>query len=643
MCKQLFDEMVLTMRQRNLISKLAFAAAFACMCVIVGSCTKKPTDPVFPKDNQFPPQPRDLAVSVDDQQATLIWEVDNATTIKFYRIYRRDTATATFAVIDTSLDRIHIDRTVKNETQYFYQVSAVNNSGFESKRSASIIATPFSLASLIIATGADYISQREIQLKLSAPARTALMKLSNDVLFTNASWQRFESTVSWILSFGDGVKTVYAKFRDADGKENPQVVKDSIILDTTALISELTENTGGQIKKAGETIHFRLVAGEIGGRATVNIFSGPQNILLFDDGTQGDQAANNGIYEVNFVIPQDTQVLQGKVRGNFVDRVGNVATTVSAATQITIQKPPDAVTMFQPVPVGSQQNALRLTWSVSKDTFDFANYSIYRSPTPNFDPFKLSPIDRITLRDITTYTDLSLQAGVTYYYRLVIFDLAGLTSASSNEVGARTTANLPPSAVIMNTPLLVGDGSSQVQLTWSRSTDNDFASYRIYRSNTTVVDSLSILVTALTNQNTLEYIDKNLRAATKYFYRVYVYDQAGNATGSNSSSVTTAPNLPPTPVTLALPAAPDTAALSLSWSQNSDADFASYRVFRAKAGDPPIDPARQQPIAIINSNPATTNYIDRGLGRNKVYTYQIYVYDNGGLYSPSNLVQGTTR
>jgi len=507
-----------------------------------GGCNKKPTDPVFPKDNQFPPQPRDLAVSVDDQQATLIWEIDSPAAVRFYRIYRRDTTTTTFAVIDTSLDRIHLDKTVKNETKYFYQVSAVNAGGFESRRSSSIMATPFSLASLIIATGADYTSQRQVQLKLTAPSRTALMKLSNDVFFTNASWQRFESTVSWILSFGDGVKTVYVKFRDADGRENPQVVKDSIILDTTALITELREDTGGQIKKAGDAIHFRLVAGEIGGRATVNIFSGPQNILLFDDGTQGDQVANNGVYEVNFVIPQDTQVLQGKVRGNFVDRVGNMATTVSAATQITIQKPPDAVTLFQPVPVGSQQNALRLTWSVSKDTFDFANYSIYRSTTSNFDPFRLTPVDRITLREVTTYTDLSLQAGVTYYYRLVIFDLAGLTSASSNEVGARTTANLPP-----------------------------------------------------------------------------------------------------TPVTLALPAAPDTAALSLSWSQNNDPDFASYRVFRAKAGDPPIDPARQQPIAIINSNPASTSYLDRGLGRNKTFTYQVYVYDNGGLASPSNPVLGTTR
>lgn len=634
--------MLESIRQIVMKRKLGFAAVLLWVSVGLWSCDKKPANPVFPKDSQFPPTPRDLSATITDQNVTLSWNIDNPAAVKFYRIYRRDTAVA-FAFLDTTTARRYVDKNLRSETKYFYQVSAVNGGGFESKRSTIATAALNVFTSIIIAAGADYVAQREVTLKVTAPARTALMKLSNDSLFTGAAWQRFETTVSWILSFGDGVKTVYAKFRDVDGNESPQVAKDTIILDTTALITAVTENTQGQIKKAGEAIRFRLVANEIGGRATINIFSGPQNILLFDDGTQGDQVARDGIYELNYIIPQDVQVLQAKVRGNFVDRVGNVAPTLTAATLITIQKPPDAVTLFQPVPVGSQQNALRLTWAASKDTFDFANYSIYRSQSPNFDPFRSSPIDRITIRDVTTYTDLSLQAGATYYYRLVVFDLAGLHSAASNEVSARTTANLPPAAVILNTPLLVGDGSTQVQLSWSRSNENDFASYRVYRSNVAAVDSLSFLAAALTNQNQTVYVDENLKAATKYFYRIYVYDQAGNATGSNIGQVITAPNLPPAPVTLALPAPADTAALNLSWSQNNDADFASYRVFRAKAGDPPIDPAKQQPIAILNNNRANTTYSDRGLERRKTYTYQVFVYDNGGFYSGSNLVQGTTR
>jgi fibronectin type 3 domain-containing protein len=386
------------------------------------------------------------------------------------------------------------------------------------------------------------------------------------------------------------------------------------------------------------------VANEIGGRATINILAGTQGILLFDDGTQGDATSGDGVYEVDYRVPQELQVIQAKVRGNFVDRVGNVAETVTAATLLTIQKRPDPVTLFQPTPIGSLQNALRLTWTASKDTFDFANYSIYRSTRPNFNTLPDSLlIDRVTLRETTSYNDLNLLPGVTYYYRIVVVDLAGLRSASSNEANARTSANLPPSAVILNTPLLAGDGSSQVQLAWSRSTDNDFASYRVYRSNTAAVDSLSFLVTAIINQSQTFYLDENLKAATKYFYRIYVYDQAGKATGSNIGNVTTAPNLPPTPVILALPAPIDTAAMSLSWSQNNDTDFAYYGIFRAKAGDPPIDPAKQPPIWISENKRTSTTYLDRGLSRNRTYVYQVFVYDNGGLYSGSNPVQGTTR
>jgi fibronectin type 3 domain-containing protein len=623
--------------------KLGLAALTLWVGLGLWSCGKKPNDPVFPTADQFPPQPRDLVIGYTDREALLTWKADNPGTVTFYRIYRRDTTTSVFARIDTVMAPRYVDRGLRSDLRYFYQVSAVNAKGLESKRSAIVAVIPNTFASIIIEAGADHVSQRLVTVKLTAPPRTALMALSNDSLFTNASWQRFETTTQWVLSFGDGTKTVYAKFRDADGNDSAQRVRDSIILDTSALIINVTENTNGQVKKAGNFIRFTLKTNETGGRATVGIVGGPQGILLFDDGTQGDQKAGDSVYEVNYLIPQDVQVIQAKVRGNFTDRVGNLAEPVMAATQITIQKPPDGVSLFSPTAVGAQQNALRLTWTASKDTFDFANYSIYRSTTPNFNPLAMAPIDRVTLMSITSYNDLNLQPGATYYYRVVVFDLAGLNSASSNEVTGRTSGNLPPAPVVLNTPLLLGDGSSQVQLSWSRSLDTDFASYRVYRSGTAKVDSISTLVTAIASQNLTLYVDENLKAATRYFYRIYVYDQAGNAAGSNVGSIITAPNLPPTPVTLALPSAIDTTSLQLSWSQNNDTDFASYRIFRAAAGAPAIDPAKQQPIAILNNNPASTLYVDRGLERRKKYTYQVFVYDKGGLYSGSNVVEGTTR
>ncbi len=622
--------------------KLGLAALALCVSVGLWSCNKKPTAPVFPKDDQYPPAPRELAVAVGDLKAVLTWNIDKVSTIKFYRIYRRDTTIAEFALLDTAMSRSYVDSRVRNGVKYFYQISAVNLSGLEGKRSAVATAIPNFFA-IAIEAGTDYTAKRDVLITVTAPPRTELMMFSNDSLFTGSVWQRYAATAPWPLSFGDGKKNVYAKFRDVDGKESVDKVKDAIILDTTALISALTENSAGQVLMFGKRIHFTLTANEVGGNATIGIVGGPQGIQLFDDGARGDKTRGDGIYEVDYTIPQSVQVIDGKVRGFFTDRVGNVAQPLEAATQITIQKPPDAVTMFQPAPIGSQQNALRLLWSASRDTADFASYVIYRSTTRNFDPSLVPPIDNVSVMQVTSYNDLNLLPGVTYYYRVVVFDKAGLQSVPSNEVNGRTSVNQPPAAVILNTPIPIDDGTSKVQLTWSRSLDADFANYRIYRAGDAKVDSLDILLTSITNQSATLYLDAGLKAATKYFYRIYVYDQAGNATGSNVVSMTTAPNLPPIPVTLAIPTAVDTVSLRLSWSQNLDTDFASYRLFRTTVGGPAIDPAKQQPVAIINANSANTIYTDTGLRPKTRYLYQVFVYDFGGLYSGSNQVEGTTR
>ena len=74
---------------------------------------------------------------------------------------------------------------------------------------------------------------------------------------------------------------------------------------------------------------------------------------------------------------------------------------------------------------------------------------------------------------------------------------------------------------------------TKLNLNWSRNNDNDFHSYRIFRSNATGVDSTSHLVTTITNQNSTSYQDTDLEEDTNYYYRIYVYDTGNLASGSN--------------------------------------------------------------------------------------------------------------
>ena len=58
------------------------------------------------------------------------------------------------------------------------------------------------------------------------------MSISESIDFADASQEPFTTTKSWLLSEGDGLKTVYVKFFTQYGQPT-EVISDSIILDTT--------------------------------------------------------------------------------------------------------------------------------------------------------------------------------------------------------------------------------------------------------------------------------------------------------------------------------------------------------------------------------------------------------------------------
>lgn len=80
-----------------------------------------------------------------------------------------------------------------------------------------------------VLTSAD----RKVNIRLVYNSVADEMMISNDAEFSNAQWQpAADALEEWVLSPGDGIKTVYAKFRDAAGLLSP-VATDKILLDTT--------------------------------------------------------------------------------------------------------------------------------------------------------------------------------------------------------------------------------------------------------------------------------------------------------------------------------------------------------------------------------------------------------------------------
>lgn len=87
------------------------------------------------------------------------------------------------------------------------------------------------------------------------------MMISNDADFSETpTWEPFAASKSWTLTSGDGKKTVYVKFRDADGNETAAVSDTINLYETTTLISFSPDPA---YVSAGNTVKVEIRVGNV--------------------------------------------------------------------------------------------------------------------------------------------------------------------------------------------------------------------------------------------------------------------------------------------------------------------------------------------------------------------------------------------
>lgn len=475
--------------------------------------------------------PSGIRTITGDGQIALSWtSVELAVT---YRLYRSATLGELWVRIVETADTFYVDEAVSNGIQYLYSVSSIGSSGVESARSEPVPATP-SVYSLLINGGLEYTGTRIVELTLTAPASTAVMRISDIPDFGSAVWEAYTPSSAWMLPEGDGVKTVYASFQDQSGAFSP-AVSASIELDTYSGIEELTITPEPHIYSPGSTIHLAIGVeeGETGGSAAVDIeglSAGP--IDLFDDGRGGDPVAGDGSYEADYTFPSFFRGTDLIVAGSFTDRVGNQAVPLELASRLSFTDPPDAVWLIGSI--DSTISMITIIWEESTEE-NFAAYRIYRDTQTGVTDDPALFVQGLDFRSQTTYPNSGLDQGVTYYYRIyVVNDLD--ETAGSNEIAASTYDALPI-PVELSDPSAVGP--DRLTLEWTINPDSDFAEYRIYRATSPGVTESSELVNTITDREITWFDDTGLdTSANSYYYRVLVYDLGGN--NSRSNEVTTA-------------------------------------------------------------------------------------------------------
>ena len=171
---------------------------------------------------------------------------------------------------------------------------------------------------------------------------------------------------------------------------------------------------------------------------------------------------------------------------------------------------------------------INLSWSASTDNVGVTGYQIFRGGT------------LLTTVTGTTYSNTGLTTNTSYSYTVKATDAAGNASANSNTASA-TTEVAPGDVVLPSAPtnlVATAVSSSQINLSWSASTDNvGVTGYRVFRGGVQVG-----------TPSGTTYSNTGLTASTAYSYTVRAVDAAGNASAnSNTASATTQGVTPPPP------------------------------------------------------------------------------------------------
>lgn len=397
------------------------------------ACVDKPTAPDQLLEN-FPKTPFNIQISVGNSKVELTWDVADSINVSGYKIFRNTREMATPVLVGTPEKRFFRDSGLLNGVEYFYQISAMNEDGFESGLSDRVVAIP-NIFSIIIDKGAEFTNSTSVTLNLTGPDNSFIM-ISNDPTLNDAQFEPLLATREWQLSAVDGVKRVYAIFRDGVGNES-QVIFDDIVLDTQAIILTVSEDTQGRLVINGESIHFTMNTGETNGDAQIVIENGP-TVPLFDDGTGGDAVAGDGIYERDYIVPFGVQTNAATVTGHFTDMAGNQAFSVVAPGVLTIQTLPVAVTLLQPNVNDITGSSIYLNWSPNTDS-DFSEYQVFRADVSGV-TLKSTLVGTLTDQLMTSFKDTTVIQNNEYFYRVFVFDTFGLSSGS-NEIKVTTTEN----------------------------------------------------------------------------------------------------------------------------------------------------------------------------------------------------------
>jgi fibronectin type 3 domain-containing protein len=158
---------------------------------------------------------------------------------------------------------------------------------------------------------------------------------------------------------------------------------------------------------------------------------------------------------------------------------------------------------------------VRLDWHAAA-----AQFRVFRSSATDPD------WKQIGVADKPFYVDSDITFGMAYQYQVQAIEKTGdniyAESGASSTITFTPADRFPPAAPA---GLSAIPGARTIELVWERSTEKDFAFYRVYRDGKRVGDSLT----------SPAYSDKDPMPGMRYAYRVSAVDTAGNESAQSAT------------------------------------------------------------------------------------------------------------
>jgi len=200
-----------------------------------------------------------------------------------------------------------------------------------------------------------------------------------------------------------------------------------------------------------------------------------------------------------------------------VDKGGHASKFSSSVNAVPVDAPPAQPKWSS---IASGDKYLQLSWQANTER-DLKQYRVYRSTTNDQATAQL-----IATQAATTYLDVQVDYGKTYYYWLVAVD-AGDGASLYSAVKSGMPRNNPPATPTNVSLVRVNDVNT---ITWKSNTESDFSFYYVFRNTINSTSGATIVETPTTNT----YTEPATPNVTSYYW-IMAVDNSYNGSGYSRS------------------------------------------------------------------------------------------------------------